>query len=104
MFVGPGEAVLGLAFFGTVAYTVKSVASAWAQRAQRRAPASIDGDSEARLARIETAVEAMAVEVERISEGQRFTTRLLSERAAPQPNGAQPERMSAANASRRGDQ
>lgn len=35
-----------------------------------------------RLERIEQAVEAIAVEVERISEGQRFTTKLLSERAA----------------------
>jgi hypothetical protein len=34
-----------------------------------------------RLERIEQAVEAMAVEIERISEGQRFTTRLLSSRA-----------------------
>lgn len=34
----------------------------------------------ARLARIEIAIEAMAVEVERISEGQRFVTKLLAER------------------------
>ena len=37
---------------------------------------------EDRLSRIEQAVEAISVEVERISEGQRFTTRLLSERAS----------------------
>ena len=35
-----------------------------------------------RLARIEQAIDAMAVEVERISEGQRFVTRLLAERSA----------------------
>ncbi len=34
-----------------------------------------------RLARIETAVDATSVEVERISEGQRFTTKLLAEGA-----------------------
>jgi hypothetical protein len=45
----------------------------------------------ARLERIEHAVEAVAIEVERISEGQRFTTKLLSERAAP---GAEPARGS----------
>ena len=33
-----------------------------------------------RLERIEQAIDAMAVEVERISEGQRFMTKLLSER------------------------
>lgn len=32
-----------------------------------------------RLGRIETAVDAMAIELERIAEGQRFVTRLLSE-------------------------
>jgi hypothetical protein len=45
----------------------------------------------ARLERIEQAVEAVAIEVERISEGQRFTTKLLSDRAAdvvPQPGGS----------------
>jgi hypothetical protein len=35
---------------------------------------------EERLARIETAIDAMALEVERISEGQRFVTRLMAER------------------------
>ncbi len=33
-----------------------------------------------RMIRMETAIESVAIEVERISEGQRFTTRLLSER------------------------
>lgn len=37
-------------------------------------------DTDLRLERIEHAIDAMAVEVERISEGQRFVTRLLSER------------------------
>ena len=42
-----------------------------------------------RLERIEQAVDSIAIEVERISEGQRFTTRLLSDRAAaPGPNAA----------------
>jgi hypothetical protein len=37
---------------------------------------------EERLSRIEQAVDAMSVEVERVAEGQRFTTRLLSERTS----------------------
>ncbi|HJU67107.1 MAG TPA: hypothetical protein VJ650_02595 [Gemmatimonadaceae bacterium] len=36
---------------------------------------------EERLARLEAGVDAIAVEVERISEGQRFTTKLLAERS-----------------------
>lgn len=35
---------------------------------------------EERLVRIEQAVDAVSVEVERISEGQRFTTKLLADR------------------------
>lgn len=46
-----------------------------------------------RLERIEQAVDAIAIEVERISEGQRFTTQLLSEgrqhAAAALPAGAE---------------
>ncbi len=48
---------------------------------------------DARLTRIEQAVDAISVEVERISEGQRFTTRLVAERlkepALPPAPGAE---------------
>ena len=36
----------------------------------------------ARIARIEQIVESTSIEIERISEGQRFTTRLLAEKKA----------------------
>ena len=39
------------------------------------------GASEQRLARVEQAVESIAIEVERIGEGQRYVTTLLDERA-----------------------
>jgi hypothetical protein len=42
--------------------------------------------SDQRLARVEQAVESIAIEIERISEGQRFVTKLLSERALPLPD------------------
>jgi hypothetical protein len=38
-------------------------------------------DADARLMRVESVVEAMSVELERIGEGQRFLTKLLSERS-----------------------
>jgi hypothetical protein len=41
---------------------------------------SRDPELSARLNRVEQIVEATAIEIERISEGQRFTTRLLSEK------------------------
>ena len=40
--------------------------------------------SDQRLARVENAVESIAVEVERISEGQRYDTKLLNERTQPE--------------------
>ena len=73
---------------GTILVSVllQTIASVYSKR---RRDGVADGLSEGatariedRLSRIEQAVEAMSVEVERISEGQRFTTRLLSERAA----------------------
>jgi hypothetical protein len=42
-------------------------------------------DTSLRLERIEQALEAVAVEVERISEGQRFVTKLLAERTKDAP-------------------
>jgi hypothetical protein len=44
---------------------------------------------EERLGRLEAGVDAIAVEVERISEGQRFTTRLLAERSG-ETSGSRP--------------
>jgi hypothetical protein len=51
-----------------------------------------DSESAQRLAHIEQAIDAMAVEIERISEGQRFVTRLLSDR--PQERVALPHESS----------
>lgn len=45
-----------------------------------------------RLDRIETAVDSIAIEVERLSEGQRF---LLGSRPAAQPTASKPERRHA---------
>jgi hypothetical protein len=66
---------------GTVG--VSSLAVTW-MKMHYRSPKGVAGGDlaaiQARLERIEQAVDAIAVETERISEGQRFTTKLLSER------------------------
>jgi hypothetical protein len=70
------------------------IARAFAKRVEQqdRSPA-IPPDVTARLERMEQAIDSIAVEVERISEGQRFTTKLLSDRSsgtaldAPRPAG-----------------
>lgn len=59
---------------------------------ERPAPAPvISGDVTQRLERIEQAVDSIAIEVERISEAQRFTTKLLTQGGAAVglPAGAQ---------------
>jgi hypothetical protein len=51
------------------------------------------GALESRLTRIEQIVESTAIEVERISEGQRFTTKLLAGQAGAAPPPAPPARL-----------
>lgn len=41
-----------------------------------------DGTDSVRMERLEQAVESIAVELERVGEGQRFVTKLLADRAA----------------------
>lgn len=80
-----------------IAFIGFPVARAHARRLERasRDPRTVSAGeaADARLERVERAVEAMALEVERMSEGQRFMTRLLSDPPAPkQPNaGGQKE-------------
>jgi len=51
-------------------------------------PQRPDPEVVAQLRRMEQALDAVSIEVERIAEGQRFTTRLLAEREhVPQPHG-----------------
>ena len=51
--------------------------SLWKRGSQPRAVA--DRDTTARLERMEQAMDAIAIEIERVSEGQRFVTRLMAE-------------------------
>lgn len=46
-------------------------------------PASLPDESARRLERLEQGMDAIAIEIERISEGQRFVTKLLSEAHSP---------------------
>ena len=75
----------------TSAALVAVFISAWVRvRNARRTGPDATPAIDKRLERMEQAIESVAVEVERISEAQRFTARLLSERSE-QPR--QPERV-----------
>ena len=58
------------------------IARAYARRLESKPAAAIPPDVAARLERMEQAIDTIAVEVERISEGQRFTTKLLADRSS----------------------
>jgi hypothetical protein len=51
----------------------------WKRASAPPAPPAISGEAARRLERLEQGMDTIAVEIERISEGQRFVTRLLSE-------------------------
>lgn len=79
----PGKVIVAMSFFATVTYIVRLMVlrAPWPTLGERRSASNVVVDED-RMARLEQAVEAIALEVERISEGQRFTTKLLSDRAA----------------------
>ena len=86
---------LVLAFFLMIAFISvgTAVARAFGRRADSRAlKAPANPELSAQLQRIEHAVEAMAIEVERISEAQRYMARLESERGADPALLARPGR------------
>jgi hypothetical protein len=79
------QAIGFMTFVGATTYMVIRFTNAFVRRMELRTSAARTkaaqgaGGLEERLNRIEQAVDAIAVEVERISEGQRFTTKLLAD-------------------------
>jgi len=72
----PVVAILSMfVFFPIALATARNI---W-RRGARSVAASPDRESLQRLERMEQAMDAIAIEIERVSEGQRFVTRLLSE-------------------------
>ena len=85
------EAAMALGLFAGIASVCWSAAFAWAKWLQFRRNADSPEISE-RLERIERAIDTVAVEVERLGEGQRFAVKLLRD-ANKGPND--PERYRA---------
>jgi hypothetical protein len=79
------EMVVAIVLFLSIAtaISIKVIASAWLKHHENKMRfmnAPRDVEVAARMERMEQALDSIAIEVERISEGQRFTTKLLSER------------------------
>ena len=86
------EILVPLGFFATVVALalgvpfVRALGRRWDRQALPGAAAA--PELAQRLERMEQTLDAMAIEVERISENQRFTTRLLAEGGAATPMAA----------------
>lgn len=76
------EAIAAAGFFAAVIAVVTQVGGIVRARIAARAERPPDNLS-GRLERIENAVDTIALEVERISEGQRFLTRVLADSGNP---------------------
>ena len=88
----PSKVIIALSFFASVTYSVRFIINRiFPGGAQNPAHRTVMSDvSDERFARLEQAVEAIALEVERISEGQRFTTKLLADRMQPEQRRVAP--------------
>jgi hypothetical protein len=89
------EAIVALFSMATGGAMFMVLVTSWFRYREKSLAARTGGGStlpqDQRLARIEAAIETVAIEVERISEAQRFTTRLLTERAALTASAARQE-------------
>jgi hypothetical protein len=104
-----GAVNISIAFFVSMAFIIVGlpIARAFARRMDRRGETASASEIAPRLDRIEQAVEAIAIEVERVSEGQRYTTKSIAElRGLPVSNagswaGREAERLPIGESSRR---
>ena len=94
--MNPGEAFVAIIGVLGVFGAPVAIMYMWLHRPSAQkdlATRSADSALEARLERIEIAVQAIAIETERIAEGQRFTTKLLT--AAPDRQAVRADRLGA---------
>jgi hypothetical protein len=74
--------VLLISIIAVVALTSSGLVKVWLSRPHRSGISQTDSDEiREALRQLQNSVDTIAVEVERLSEGQRFTTRLLAEHA-----------------------
>jgi hypothetical protein len=80
------DQITGITIVGTIfvlfPMSIAMTRNLW-RRGSRQAVAPVSAESTQRMERLEQAVDAIAIEIERISEGQRYVTRVLTEGSAP---------------------
>ena len=88
---GEGMAAGGFCALFFMSFVLLILRRRWKRRAAPARAGALDSDSSQRLQRLEQGMDAIAIEIERVSEGQRFVTKLLSD-----SRGAEPARVEAA--------
>ena len=79
--VDPGPYIVGgISIVSAAVVLLVALTQRYRIKMRGAGPSALPADLTQRLSRMEAGIESVAVEVERISEGQRFTTRLLSDR------------------------
>ena len=88
--MGPGEFFITIISLVSGTIILYPIVRAFGKRIenQSKQPALPPAAYDARFDRLEQAVEAIAIEVERVAEGQRFVTKILADRA---PQAALPD-------------
>jgi hypothetical protein len=77
----PIVAIVTVFFLAPIAFAISRLI--WKRATAPSRPAVTDQATQQRLEQIQQSVDTIAIEVERISEGQRFVTKLLNERERP---------------------
>ena len=91
MLVSGSDLALAVIVLGTTAMTVVTVVRmSFRYLEKKHRYAQVPAVSDDRMLRLEQAVDAIAIEVERMSESQRFVTKILAERL---PNGQTPSSL-----------
>ena len=76
--------ILTVSFAAVFTYGAIKYVNSWSAKTKKQQAAVSSGYDADAIARLQASVDAISIEVERISEGQRFTTRLMNERMPEQ--------------------
>lgn len=76
--------IITFSFAAVFTYAAIKYVNAWTSKAKKQQASVASGYDADAIARLQASVDAISIEVERISEGQRFTTRLMNERLPEQ--------------------